>query len=180
MVQYLGVVLCTAPVPHVRMPEKKVVKLKDVLHRILQRQAGGHRHLLGESGAAAAEIVATPQGVQIRGRVLARVLGLLQFFRAAVPLVAVFTRALYECMRALPQDTRTGWLDYSASMVLSAEALAECAFWHKNVEHWNGFVVQPRTISMVLYTDGSPSTTAARDTTFCCRTNIMNTADLIC
>jgi hypothetical protein len=41
LVQYLGVVLCTAPVPHVRMPDAKIVKLKYALHRILLRKARG-------------------------------------------------------------------------------------------------------------------------------------------
>jgi hypothetical protein len=164
MVQYLGVLICTVPEPHLRMPDGKIVKLRDSLRRILH-QAQGVR--VGEVMAPPpgqvqqppvqgdhSEIQVEGVGVRVTGRVLARLLGMLQFFRAAVPLVAVFTKALYQCMRDLQLD-ESGWVNFDDSVLLSQQALRECEFWYNNVKRWNGFALKPRTVSRVLYTDGS-------------------------
>eukprot|EP00882_Tetradesmus_deserticola_P001761 GHRQ01001893.1.p1 GENE.GHRQ01001893.1~~GHRQ01001893.1.p1 ORF type:complete len:342 (-),score=65.32 GHRQ01001893.1:81-1106(-) len=53
------------------------------------------------------------------------------------------------------QLSEAGWLDFDDSVLLTQGALRECGFWYRNVRLWNGFVLKPRTVSRVLYTDGS-------------------------
>jgi hypothetical protein len=163
MVQYLGVLICTAPEPHLRMPSGKIVKLRDSLRRILLKAQAAKgvevgapppKQIQQQTEQGESEIQVEGSGVRLTGRVLARLLGMLQFFRVAVPLVAVFTKALYQCMRDLQLD-ESGWVNFDDSVLLSPHALGECAFWYNNVKRWNGFTLKPRTVSRVLYTDGS-------------------------
>jgi hypothetical protein len=165
MVQCLGVLICTVPEPHLRMPDGKIVKLRDSLRRILLKSQAQPAAEVPAARQEAAAVAAAPLddqgevqledgGVRVTGRVLARPLGMLQFFRVAVPLVAVFTKVLYHCMRGLQLD-ESGWIDFDDSVLLSAAALRECEFWYNNVKRWNGFALKTHTVSRVLYTDGS-------------------------
>jgi hypothetical protein len=171
MAKYLGVLLCTVPIPHLRMPDAKVVKLRDALRRIIakapvelrqsqQAQQWGvavRVEVVGDQEEGDGEVMMEGVGVRVKGRTLARLLGLLQFFKVAVPMtVALFTKELYTCLNMLPLS-KDGWLDFDQSVVLSGEALLECFFWYHKVKVWNGFAVRPRTVSRVLYTDGSGS-----------------------
>lgn len=157
MAEYLGVLVCTVPVPHLRMPRSKVVKLRDSLRRILQKTEAAcdaTSNVRSDINICDVDISAGPSGVVVKGRTLARLLGMLQFFRTAVPMVAAFTKSLYASLRELPLDGK-GWLDFNQQVVLSQAAVAECDFWYSRIKVWNGFPVRPKTVSRVLYTDGS-------------------------
>jgi len=169
MAKYLGVLLCTVPMPHLRMPDAKVVKLRDALRRIIAKAPEELRqHQARQWGVAVSgevcggyeegdgEVMMEGVGVRVKGRTLARLLGVLQFFKVAVPMVAVFTKELYTSLNTLPLSV-DGWLDFDQSVLLSGEALQECFFWYHRVKVWNGFAVRPRTVTRVLYTDGSGS-----------------------
>lgn len=133
-VRYLGMVLCSAPVPHVRVPQDKVQHLCESMRQIVRRALVGP--------------------VVVKGKTLASVLGFLQSFRVAVPVVSLFTRELYTCLNALPR-TEEGYFSYGASLALSSPAVAECRFWYRHLGAWNGFVLPPKAVSRVLYTDAS-------------------------
>lgn len=134
MVKYLGLVFCSVPAPHVRVPEDKVTRVKTSLAGILRKhRAGGI--------------------VRVQGTTLAGFLGFLQSLRLAVPLVPVFTRELYACMMQLPRSEE-GWFEFGQTISLSEAALAECRLWDACIDQWNGFLVAPLPVSRVLYTDG--------------------------
>jgi hypothetical protein len=138
MVTYLGMVFCSLPTPHLRVPETKVGALQASFQAVLkQEQRRG-------------------KGVEVTvgGRKLASILGFLQSFRLAIPMVGVMSRELQACLTHLPH-LHTGWIDYQAEAVLSAGALEECRFWAAQVRQWNGFVIPPSRVSRILYTDGS-------------------------
>lgn len=160
MLQYLGLVVCSVPVPHVRVPAKKIEALGESFRGILRRvqmlpddreeaqMYGGPVEV--ESG----EIEVVGGLVRVKGRTLARLLGMLQSFKIAIPLVAAATKALYACVAHLPHNDQ-GWLDYGAVAELTPAAVLECKFWYNRIVVWNGAAVRPRTVSRVLYTDGS-------------------------
>lgn len=133
-VKYLGLVLCSVPVPHVRVPSDKVQSLRESMRQVVRRAAMGP--------------------VQVKGRTLASLLGFLQSFRLAVPVVSLFTRELYSCLNTLPV-TELGWFQYGATVTLSQAAVAECCFWRQHIADWNGFALPPKAVSRVLYTDAS-------------------------
>jgi hypothetical protein len=135
-VTYLGMVLCSLPVPHVRVPREKVQLLKQSMRQIVRRALVGP--------------------VVVKGKTLASVLGFLQSFRVAVPVVSLFTRELYAALNTLP-CTEEGYSIYGAAVTLSSQAVAECQFWYRHIGEWNGFVLPPRAVSRVLYTDASGS-----------------------
>lgn len=137
MVKYLGLLFCSLPRPHLRVPVEKVERVKASFRGILNA---------GE---------AKDGSVTVRGETLCSVLGFLQSLRLAVALVPVFTRELYLCMNSqLPRDL-LGVMEYGQAVTLSRAAVKECALWAGCIERWNGFVVQPQYVSRVLYTDGS-------------------------
>jgi hypothetical protein len=142
MVEYLGLVFCSLPEPHVRVPHGKVAKAQELFRGVLRKAAK-----VGEQGVAAQQVV-------MRGHKLAAALGFLQSLRLAVALVPLFTRELYACMNSLPRVAQ-GWFEYGHPVTLSPAAVAECEFWSACINRWNGFVVRPATVSRVLYTDGS-------------------------
>ncbi len=128
-VKYLGLVFCSLPVPHVRVPQDKVRRVEQSFAGVLKQRARG-------------------QAVYMRGHTLSSVLGFLQSLRLAVPLVPVFTRELYSCMGTLPKSEE-GWFELGESVLLGAVALAECELWAKRIRHWNGFVIPPVKVSRV-------------------------------
>lgn len=134
MVTYLGLVFCSVPEPHVRVPVEKVARVKSSLAGILRRECVGC-------------------AVQVHGTTLASLLGFLQSLKLAVPLVPVFTRELYACLATLPRSEE-GWFEYGHMVTLSEAALAECRLWDACIDRWNGFMVAPTHVSRVLYTDG--------------------------
>lgn len=134
MVKYLGLILCSLPVPHVRVPFEKVVWVKQAFVGVLRRAAQGDR-------------------VFTVGRTLASALGFLQSLRLAVSLVPVFTRELYACMAQLPR-VDLGWFDLDQRLQLSEGAMAECKLWAGCIDRWNGFLLTPVHVSRVVYTDG--------------------------
>lgn len=141
MVEYLGLVFCSVPEPHVRIPERKVAKARDLFNGVLSKAI--------EVGPAGVE----QQRVRTTGVHLSRALGFLQSVRLAIPVVPVFTRELYSCMNTLPKDG-DGAFQYNSLVPLTAAALEECRFWQGCLQHWNGFVLPPLAVSRVLYTDG--------------------------
>lgn len=136
-VKYLGLVFCSVPQPHVRVPPEKVQRVRDAFTGVVRRAAQG-------------------APVRMQGHTLASALGFLQSLRLAVPLVPVFTRELYACMAQLPRSAE-GWYEYGHTVQLSAAALAECRLWAACIQKWNGFLVAPVHVSRVVYTDGCGS-----------------------
>jgi hypothetical protein len=134
MVKYLGLVFCSLPQPHVRVPPEKVQRVREAFAGVVRRAA---------TGAA----------VCMQGRSLASVLGFLQSLQLAVSLVPVFTRELYACMAQLPRSPE-GWYVFGHKAVLSEAAVAECRLWAACIQRWNGFLVAPVHVSRVVYTDG--------------------------
>lgn len=154
-VKYLGFVVCSLPVPHVRIPDAKIAKLRESLRGILRRgRLLPVQQDRSDQGELADCEVAGQGAVRVKGRTLARLLGFMQSFRVAIPIVAVATKALQTCVAGLPLTVQ-GWLDYGSSVELSVEALLECRFWYHKVSVWNGAVIKPGTVSRVLYTDAS-------------------------
>lgn len=140
---YLGYEFCSLPVPHLRVPHAKVMAFREQLRPVLRR----YRQALQEGG-----IQVSP--VSMRGVMLAALVGKLQSFRLAVPVVPLLTRALYACLNQLPlqpDSTR----DFQAFVHLTTEALEECQFWVSRLSAWNGCALTPVTVSRVLYTDAS-------------------------
>ena len=137
MVKYLGLLFCSLPSPHLRIPAEKVSRVEASFTGILRAAEG------------------TEGPVRVKGHKLCSVLGFLQSLRLAVALVPVFTRELYACMSSqLPRDLQ-GCLEYGQEVELSQAALQECRLWVHCIARWNGFVIQPQHVSRVLYTDGS-------------------------
>jgi len=93
--------------------------------------------------------------VSIHGHTLASLVGTLQSFRLAMPVVALMTREMLTCLNQLPCLLEGGWRDFGAMVQLTPEALAECRFWFRRLPAWNGFSLRPVTVSRVLYTDAS-------------------------
>lgn len=137
MVKYLGLLFCSVPKPHLRIPVEKV-----------QRVRASFSGILRSAGSGGGEVV-------VKGEVLASVLGFLQSLRLAVSLVPIFTRELYSCMSRQLDRNAYGWLEFGQEVALSAAAVQECRLWAQCIERWNGFIVQPQRVSRVLYTDGS-------------------------
>jgi len=142
MVEYLGLVFCSLPLPHIRVPQRKVERAQGLFDGVLKKAAK-----VGEMGVLAGQVRNT-------GHHLATALGFLQSLRLAVSTVPVFTRELYACMNTLPK-VEEGWFEYGHKVTISEQALAECRFWQRCLAAWNGFVVAPVAVSRVLYTDGS-------------------------
>jgi hypothetical protein len=147
LVVYLGFEVYSLPVPHVRIPGAKIVKLRESLRGILKR--GKLLPVPVAGGPCDDDCEVVGQSVRVQGRTLARLLGFLQSFRVAIPIVAVATKALQACVASLPCSEQ-GWLDYGSSIQLSAAALMECRFWYHRVSVWNGALVRPSTVSRVL------------------------------
>lgn len=142
MVEYLGLVFCSLPEPHVRIPEQKVTKARNLFSGVLKRAA-----VAGEAGVRDGK-------VRCKGHTLTVALGFLQSLRLAVSVVPIFTRELYSCLNQLPRVDE-GWFEYGSLVALTTGALAECRFWQQCIQYWNGFVLPPVAVSRVVYTDGS-------------------------
>lgn len=56
-------------------------------------------------------------------------------------------------MAQLPRS-EDGWFEFGHTITLSDAVLAECRLWDACIERWNGFLVAPKQVSRVLYTDG--------------------------
>jgi hypothetical protein len=140
-VEYLGYVFCSVPVTHVRVPQHKVQRARQLFTGVLRKAAA-----VGPQGVQAGS-------VRIHGHTLASALGFLQSLRLAVSVVPVFTHELYVCLNDLPKSF-DGCFEFSSMVSLSADALEECRFWQDCVARWNGFVLPPLAVSRVLYTDG--------------------------
>lgn len=158
MVKFLGFQVCSVPVPHVRVPDSKITKLRESLRGILRRVQMLPMDAVGE-GLERSEVVVGADGsgigsVRVRGTTLARLLGFVQSCRVAIPVVPIATKALYECMGHLSL-TGQGWLDFGDTVELTPAAVLECKFWYHRVKRWNGSVLRPRSVSRVLYTDAS-------------------------
>lgn len=158
MVKYLGFHICSVPAPHVRLPAGKVAKLRESLRGILRRvqrlPVDTSEVVPGAMHEEEAMAGSTPGTVRVRGQTLARLLGFVQSCRVAIPIVPIATKALYECLGALPL-TDQGWVDFGDVVELSPAAVLECEFWYSRVALWNGSLLRPRTVSRVLYTDAS-------------------------
>jgi len=146
-VGYLGLEFCSLPVPHLRVPHSKVQAFRERLRPVLRR----HARVLQGGGIKQAP---NEGGVRTTGFTLAVLLGKLQSFRLATPVVALLTRALYDCLKQLPGQVE-GYMDFGAEVTLTPAALAECQFWYSRLPTWNGFSLLPVTITRVLYTDAS-------------------------
>eukprot|EP00775_Hariotina_reticulata_P003268 gene3268-3545_t len=144
LIEYLGLVFCSLPEPHVRVPLRKVERAQQLFDGVLKKAAA-----VGTAGVQAGAVRTT-------GLHLAKTLGFLQSLRLAVALVPVFTRELYACLNSLPK-VDDGWLVYGSVVSLSSAALEECKFWQQGIARWNGFVVSPVSVTRVLYTDGCGS-----------------------
>lgn len=144
MVEYLGLVFCSLPEPHVRVPHHKLQRAQALFQGALRKAAA-----VGPEGVAAGKVRTT-------GHTLAAALGFLQSLRLAVAVVPLFTRELYACLNTLPRVGERGYacFEYGSTVVLSEGALEECKFWRACTVRWNGFVVRPVAISRVIYTDG--------------------------
>jgi hypothetical protein len=136
-VVYLGVVFCSFPVPHLRVPGAKVQRLREQLRPILRRANAN-----------------PDQPVVVGGRTLASLLGFLQSFRLSIPIVALFSRELYGVLGQLPLSEE-GYLQFHEQVALSPAALAECRFWYQHLRAWNGAELPQVAVSRVLYTDAS-------------------------
>jgi hypothetical protein len=141
MVEYLGLVFCSLPEPHVRVPRAKLARAQALFQGVLKKAAE-----VGPRGVAAGQ-------VRTKGHTLASALGFLQSLNLAAALVLLFTRELYACMHTLPR-VEQGWFEYGHLVVLSHAAIAECEFWRACISRWNGFVLRPQAVSWALYTDG--------------------------
>uniref|UniRef100_A0A383WKW3 Reverse transcriptase domain-containing protein n=1 Tax=Tetradesmus obliquus TaxID=3088 RepID=A0A383WKW3_TETOB len=141
MVEYLGLVFCSLPEPHVRVPHKKLERAQALFQGVLRKEAA-----VGPAGVAAGQ-------VRTQGHTLAVALGFLQSLKLAVAVVPLFTRELYACLNTLPR-VGDGCFEYGSTVVLSVGALAECRFWQACTGRWIGYVVRPVAISRVVYTDG--------------------------
>lgn len=140
-IEYLGLVFCSVPEPHVRIPSPKVDRAKGLFAGVLKKAA-----VVGDQGVAAGL-------VRMNGHRLAAALGFLQSLRLAVSLVPIFTRELYACLNQLPR-VEEGWFEYGGLVAMSLAAVAECRFWQSSIERFNGFVLPPVAVSRVIYSDG--------------------------
>jgi hypothetical protein len=141
MVEYLGLVFCSLPEPHIRVPEQKVAKVTGLFKGVLRKAAE-----VGAEGVAKGMVRTT-------GTHLAKALGFLQSIKLAVPLVSVLMRELYSCLNRLPKD-EDGAFVYPNLVPLTGAAVEECRFWKSALPRWNGFAVARVAVSRVLYTDG--------------------------
>jgi len=142
-VVYLGYEFCSLPVPHLRVPHHKVMAFREQLRPVLRR----YQEALQRGGTQVSPI-------RMQGVTLAALVGKLQSFRLAIPVVSLLTRALYSCLNQLPlQPDATR--NFQAFVSLTPAALAECQFWVSRLQAWNGCALTPVTVSRVLYTDAS-------------------------
>jgi hypothetical protein len=111
MVKYLGLLFCSVPKPHLRVPAEKVERVQASFSGILRASAGGE----GE--------------VVVKGETLVSVLGFLQSLRLAVAVVPMFTRELYACMSRQLGRNEHGWMELGQRVTLSAAAVQECRLW---------------------------------------------------
>jgi len=141
MIEYLGLVFCSLPEPHVRLPHAKLLRAQHLFDGVLKKAAE-----VGEQGVQAGLVRTT-------GTHLVKALGYLQSLRLAVAVVPIFTRELYDCLNQLPKVAE-GWFEYGSLVVMTEAAVEECRFWQRCISRWNGFVVAPVTVTRVVYTDG--------------------------
>jgi len=141
MIEYLGLVFCSLPAPHVRLPYSKLARAQQLFDGVLKKASQ-----VGDDGVRAGLVRTT--GVH-----LVRALGFLQSLRLAVSLVPMFTRELYACLNQLPR-VQEGWFEYGGTVVLTSAAVEECRVWQRRLPRWNGFVVAPAAVTRVVYTDG--------------------------
>jgi len=132
---HLGLQLCSVPVPHLRVPEGKLLKMQ-ALARGLCRRAEG---------------LPAGQALVLGGKELAGVLGFVQSLRLALIPVAAFTRELYPLL----EWGRHMVLDFSQQVQLTPLAVLECRFLAEVGRVWNGCLLQPLSVSRVLTTDAS-------------------------
>ena len=131
-VLYLGFIFCSVPMCHIYVPAAKIAALKALL--ISRHEAGK----------------------LLSGLDIARITGTLQSMRFAMSPVNLFTRALYRWQALLPRNAE-GHFVFSARLPLSAPAVLELRFWHKQLAAWNGATLTAGTFSRILYTDASGS-----------------------
>lgn len=137
IIVHLGFVLCSVPCVSVAVPVIKQDKLRKSIAALLARKSAA-----------------------CTGKEIAVIAGRLQSMRVALPVVGMLTRALYAGLASVfvgGEDGEPGWMDFSATLILTQEMRSELVFWKEHGLAWTGRRLEKAPLALVLYTDKSES-----------------------